>query len=251
MFRRIVVLTALMTFSASVLWAADALDKSRQIITQTNKNLQSSQKRIDQADDEIMRMLGEYKAAQKEIDNYLVYNGQLKEIVDSQMEEMRLLEGDIDKIEATGLQIMPFMQKMIDGLARFITSDYPFLPAERKERIERLNANMKRADLSIAAKYRQILEAYQIEIDYGNTLEAYEGNLEDRKVNFLKIGRIGLYYLRLDKEKCGAWDPVKKQWQELNDIDYTVSIDKAIRIAKKQRSPDLFFAAVASAKERK
>jgi hypothetical protein len=232
-------------------YAADALDQSRELITQTNQQLQATQKSIDKADDVITQMLGEYKTVQKEIDNYRVYNGQLKEIVASQMAELRLLETDIDKIEATGLAIMPFMQQMIDGLAQFIASDYPFLPEERRTRIERLNANMKRADLSIAAKYRQILEAYQIEIDYGNTLEAYEGDLDPKKVVFLKIGRIGLYYLSLDKEQCAAWDPAQQSWQPLEDMDYKLSIAKAIKIAKKQRAPELFFAAVAPARERK
>jgi septal ring factor EnvC (AmiA/AmiB activator) len=230
--------------------AADALDQSRQIINQTNQELQATQKAIDKTDETIAQMLSEYKSVNKEIDNYRIYNGQLKEIVDSQMGEMQVLANDIDKIEATGLKIMPFMQKMIDGLDRFIASDFPFLPEERQKRLARLNANMKRADLSIAAKFRQILEAYQIEIDYGNTLEVYEENLKDKKVVFLKIGRIGLYYLSLDKEHCGAWEPIQHQWQPLEDMDYKLSIAKAIKIAKKQRAPDLFFAAVPPARRR-
>ncbi len=250
MLQRILIATALLTLASLDAGAEDALDESRRIITQTNAQLQTSQQKIDTVDEETRQMLGEYKTAQKEIDNYRVYNGQLQAIVDSQMEEMRQLTEDIDKIEATGLRIMPFMQQMIDGLSHFIDSDYPFLPEERQKRIDRLNADMKRADLSIAAKYRQILEAYQIEIDYGNTLEAYQGNLEGRKVMFLKIGRIGLYYLSLDKQRCAAWDPTRKQWRALTDVDYKRSIDKAIKIAKKQRPPDLFFAAVAPAEER-
>lgn len=251
-FRVLALSLFLIVFSlAAPVVAADALDQSRQLIGETNQKLQKTQKSIDKADDTINQMLGEYKTAQKEIDNYRVYNGQLEEIVSSQMEELRLLESDIDKIEATGLAIMPFMQQMIDGLAQFIASDYPFLPEERRTRIERLNANMKRADLSIAAKYRQILEAYQIEIDYGNTLEAYEGVHDDNRMIFLKVGRIGLYYLSLDKTQCAAWDPSQGQWRQLDDMDYKISIAKAIKVAKKQRAPDLFFAAVAPARDRK
>jgi hypothetical protein len=236
---------------AAAVHAADAIDKSRQLIGETNQKLKQAQQQINQADEAIAQMLGEYKTTQKEIDNYRVYNGQLEEIVASQMEELGLLESDIDKIEATGLAIMPFMRRMIDALTEFIASDYPFLPAERRTRIERLNANMKRADLSIAAKYRQILEAYQIEIDYGNTLEAYEGLHDDKRVVFLRLGRIGLYYLSLDKEQCAAWDPAQQSWQPLDDLDYKLSMAKAIKIAKKQRAPDLFFAAVAPARDRK
>jgi hypothetical protein len=163
---------------------------------------------------------------------------------------MQLLIDDIDEIASTGWRIMPFMEELINGLSKFIGSDYPFLPEERRTRIEQLNAVMKRADVSIAAKYRQILEAYQIEIDYGNTMEAYEGDLDGRKVVFLKIGRIGLYYLSLDHQHCGAWDMANGQWRNLDDIDYRLAITKAIRIAKKQRSPELFITAVAPAEER-
>jgi chorismate mutase len=230
--------------------AADSLDQSRRIITQTNEQLQSSQKTIDKTDEQIARLLSEYKALHKEIANYRIYNRQLREIVASQTEEMHLLTEEIEKIEATDIQIMPFMQQMIDGLAQFIASDAPFLPAERRMRIERLNANMKRADIGIASKFRQILEAYQVEIDYGNTMEAYEGDLEDRKVVFLKIGRVGFYYLSLDKQRCAAWDSAQRKWHLLEDMDYTLSIAKAIKIAKKQRAPDLFFAAVPRAEAR-
>ena len=36
---------------------------------------------------------------------------------------------------------------------------------------------MTRADVTISEKYRRIVEAYQVEMDYGRTIEAYEGKL--------------------------------------------------------------------------
>lgn len=223
---------------------ADNLTESRKIINRTNRTLQVSQEKIDQADEQARRMLDEYKTVVKEIDNYRIYNRQLTDIITSQDEEMRILENDIAEIDATGRKIMPFMQKMIDGLACFVASDLPFLKEERQARIETLQASMRRADLSIAAKFRQILEAYQIEIDYGKTIEAYAGDRDGKKVDYLKIGRIGLYSLSLDRKTCAAWHPEKRQWQQLDDMDYTLAVSKAVKIARKQRAPDIFFAAV-------
>jgi len=240
---------ALSLFSISL--SADALDKSRQIITNTNSTLQASQKYINDADAQSGKMFEQYKTAKKEIENYLVYNRQLSDIVTSQNEEIQTLQNSIDGIEETGQKIMPFMEKMIVSLESFIASDYPFLQDERSKRIESLKSNMKRADLSIAAKYRQILEAYQIEIDYGNTIESYDGEIEGKKVTFLKVGRIGLYYLSFDKTASLAWSHKNSRWHHLHQNDYKLSIAKAIEIAKKQKSPDLFFAAIAPARSRK
>lgn len=240
----------LLGYSLSAL-AIDKLDQSKKIITKTNNTLQSSQKLIDRRDTKTSQMFDEYKGLQSEIENYRVYNAQLNDIVGSQNQEKDTLQKSISGIEATSQQILPFMAKMIDSLESFIVSDYPFLAVERANRISSLKNNMKRADISVAAKYRQILESYQIELDYGNTIKSYDGNIDGKRVSFLKLGRVGLYYLSFDKTACWAWNLTDSQWQELSDNDYKHSIAKAIKIAKRQKSPDLFFAAIQPAESRK
>ncbi len=247
--KKVLSFCALCLFGISL--SADALAKSKQIVIQTNNTLQASQKKINKTDTQTTQMFDQYKTAKKEIKNYLIYNKQLQEIVSSQNEEISTLNDSIGSIEETGQQIMPFMAKMIDTLDSFVASDYPFLIDERKIRLQNLKDNMKRADISIAAKYRQILEAYQIEMEYGDTIESYVGEVDSKKVSFLKIGRVGLYYLSFDKTSCWAWSQKDSEWKFLQDSEYKLSIAKAIKIAKKQKSPDLFFAAVAPARSRK
>lgn len=229
---------------------ADSFDQSRQTVSNTNKQLKSSQQTINNLDEKTKKMYSEYKDVRNEIETYLVYNKQLKDIVESQNNEIRILNKSISGIEQTSKEIMPFMAKMIDGLESFIKSDYPFLDNERKQRVVTLRNSMKRADISVAAKYRQILEAYQVEIDYGNTIESYAGEIENKKVTFLKVGRIGLYYQSFDKSKYFAWNIQSGAWQKLSE-DYSPALANAIKIAKKQKSPDLFFAAIEPAKDRK
>ncbi len=229
---------------------ADSLDAGRKIITKTNRTLAATQKTIDRLDEKTRAMLDEYNLLGNEIENYRIYNAQLQDIVNSQKEEMTVLEKDIDQLDATSEQIMPFMQRMIDGLETFVASDLPFLPEERQERLARLKANMKRADISVAAKFRQILEAYQVENDYGKTIEAYAGEQDGKQVTFLKVGRIGLYYLSLDRSVCAVWQPDADGFVILEDMAFNRSIMKAIRIAEKQSAPELFFAAVPPAEVR-
>ena len=83
----------------------------------------------------------------------------------------------------------------------------PFLLEERRKRIAGLRDIMNRADVSLSEKYRRVVEAYQIEMDYGRTIEAYDGRLGEgddaRTVQFLRIGRVVLMYQTLDGRRDG------------------------------------------------
>jgi hypothetical protein len=105
---------------------------------------------------------------------------------------------------------------------------------------------MMRADVSISEKYRLIMEAYQIELEYGRTLETYEGTLtvddQTRTVQFVRLGRVSLMYRTLDGDESGYWDATQKQW--VADNSYEDTIERAIRVAKKEIAPELLIAPV-------
>ena len=237
-------------FALTLLADPAALQQSQTISAKTNTVLKTTQEKIDTLDDERQTMLAEYNVAAREIENYKVYNAQLQAIVDSQHAEMDSVKRQSSEIEVTKREIMPLMERMIDMLERFVADDRPFLPDERAARIASLRESMKRADLSIAAKYRQILEAYQVEIDYGNTMEAYNGDVDGKRVTFLKVGRIGLYYRSFDGSNTAVWETKTKTWQPLKGSDYHIAVAKGIKMARKQHSPELFFVAVDPAEVR-
>lgn len=218
---------------------ANALDKSRKIISNTNTTLAKSQRQINVLHDKTQTLLEQYKTSLSEADTYKTYNQQLGDIVQSQQTELSGLEQQIATIDVTSRQIMPLMARMIDTLSEFIAQDLPFLTQEREDRITQLRDNMKRADLSVAEKYRKILESYQIEIDYGKTLETYQGTLQDKQVHFLKIGRTAYTYQSFDGQQYGIWNKHNKQWQSVTDSHMKHAIQTAIRIAKKQQAPEL------------
>jgi hypothetical protein len=131
---------------------------------------------------------------------------------------------------------------MIDVMAQFVELDLPFLPEERQTRIAQLQTLMERADVTISEKYRRILEAYQVETEYGRTIEAYQGELSGeekaRTVDFLRIGRVSLYYLSLDGREVGMWNNKTHAWMVLDNA-YRQSVEQAIKVARKQLPPDL------------
>jgi hypothetical protein len=168
------------------------------------------------------------------------FNRQLEEQVNEQNEELASIAQQLVDIETTNREVQPLMQQMVDTLDRFIQLDVPFYLEERTERVENLKRLMDRADVTISEKYRLILEAYQIELDYGRTFDNYKGPLgtgpDARTVEFARLGRVSLMYRTLDGSETGYWDAKKKDW--VADASYREAVEHAIEIAN-GGTPDL------------
>ena len=202
----------------------------------------ASQSRIDNLDDETDQLTRDYRVALKQLAALREYNAQLEKLIDGQKKEMVSVRKQIDDVTNVDRTIMPLMFRMIDALDQFVKLDMPFLADERRARVANLRALMDRSDANPAEKYRKILEAYEIENEYGRTIEAYEGEMdingETRTVSFLRIGRVALVYQTLDGEESGAWDQAQGQFTDL-DGDFDSELRSALRIAKQQAAPDL------------
>ena len=218
------------------------MEKAIQTTVNTHASGAKTQKRINNLDDQTRQMLAEYRSVTHQTETLEIYNQQLQRLLDSQLEEMRSIEQQIVEIEVTQREIVPLMLRMLESLENFIALDVPFLPNERQQRIKLLQQTLNRADVSVSEKFRRLIEAYQIENDYGRTIEAYRGDIANngatRKVDFLRLGRVALYYQTLDGNEMGVWDKATKQWQPLSK-DFRSSINKGLRIARKQAAPDL------------
>ena len=221
---------------------ADDLDKVLTVREKGNASSAKSQVKIDGLADKTGELLAEFKTTLDQIESLRIYNAQLEKLIDAQNAEMASLEHQIANVTVVGRQVTPLMLNMVDALEQFITLDVPFLPNERNHRIENLRAMMERADVTNAEKYRRIMEAYQIENDYGRTLGTYKGDLDFggtlRKVDFLRLGRLSLVYQTPDSAELGAWHQGKGEWVALPG-EYRTTIQKGIRIARKQAAPDL------------
>jgi hypothetical protein len=208
----------------------------------TDTAAQKSQENIDRLADEASEMLTEYREVTRQTQSLRAYNDQLENLVGSQKTELESIGRQLRNIETTQRDIVPLMLKMIEVLEQFVALDIPFLQEERGNRIVALKTMMGRADVSLAEKYRRIMEAYQVETEYGRTIEAYQADLGDeqqgRTVDFLRIGRVSLYYLTLDGKEAGVWDSEMHQWQVLSD-DYLQAIADGLKVARKQLPPDL------------
>jgi len=218
---------------------AGSLENAIDSQVKTDVAAQKSQQQIDGLADETVQLLAEYRETLRQTDSLRAYNDQLEKLVSSQQKELDSINIQLRNIESTQRDIVPLMLKMIDTMVQFVALDLPFLPKERQARITQLQTLMERADVTIAEKYRRILEAYQVETEYGRTIEAYRDELTvdemTRTVDFLRIGRVSLYYLTLDGLEAGIWN---NGWQALPN-EYRQPISQALKVAMKQLPPDL------------
>ncbi len=246
---KLVILMVLMGLFMAPVWA-EKLQQAINIDMATNNAAIKSQKKIDKYSDQAQKALAEYRTAIRQIKTLDTYNRYLRTLINSQTEEKASLEQQLKDIETTQQEIIPLILRMLDSLEKFIQLDIPFLPEERLQRLNRLKEMINRADVTNAEKFRRIIEAYQIENDYGKTIEAYRSNLVvgDNKisVDFLRLGRVALYYQRLDGSETGSWNRETKTWDILSS-DYRNAIRNGLRIARKEAAPDLLVVPVPAA----
>jgi hypothetical protein len=221
------------------------VDASQQI----NNSAAKSQQKVNTFTEQAQSKLQQFHTVTKELDGLNVYNQQMKSQLDNQMVELDQIAQSMTQVSIIERQISPLMARMITTLESFVALDVPFLTEERSKRISDLNTMMTRADIAVSEKFRRALEAYQVEVDYGRTIEAYSGMLtidgQPMDVDFLRIGRISLVYQTRDGSKLGQWQTQTSQWQALSQ-DYRLGINKALRIARKQLAPDLIFVPLAN-----
>jgi len=209
---------------------------------QINGQAKQSQARIDTLTDETRNLLNDYKTVLKQIEGLRVYNRQLERQISNQEKEKVAISGSIDQVTVIERQIGPLMTRMVDGLEQFVSLDLPFLQKERNDRIQMLRETMDRADVAVSEKLSQVLRAYQIENEYGRTMESYGDTIAvdgvERKVEILKVGRVALVYQTPDGEETGRFNPATRAWEPLDD-DFKTPVRNGIRMANKQLTVDL------------
>lgn len=211
-----------------------------------DKDAAAAQAEIDKLEDEARSMAAKYRDALAVADSMNGYSDQLAAQVESQQARIDEINRQLAEVEVTQREVLPLMERMIATLEKFVALDIPFLLEERTKRVDTLEKVLGSGDVSTSEKYRRILEAYQIEMEYGRTLDAYVGTLGEgdaaRTVQFVRLGRISLMYQTLDGGESGYWNAGSRQW--VVDNTYERDIKRALAVARKEGAPELIMAPV-------
>ena len=211
----------------------------------TAREARASQQRIEQLDDQTTALINDYRANLKQLEAATRYNASLNRNIQAQQRQLERLRTDIDNVAGLQRGMQPLMEDMVATFADLVAADLPFNlegPDGRLARVDRLNKVMGDPSLSAAQRYRLIIEAYQIENEFGRTIGFYEGVVDDdgtaRTGEFLRVGRIALMFKTADDSVLKIWDKDQKAWVDLNK-SYLPDVRLGLRMAKEQTAPAL------------
>lgn len=217
----------------------EALDVSRQ----TARSGAQSQQRVENLDQQASELLTEYRANTKQLDLLNRFNASQRAEVENQLAQIAALEQDIANVEGLERAVVPLIGDMLEQLKTIVAADIPFRAEERAERLERLDAVMADPTQTAASRFRLIVEAYQIENEYGRTIDAYNNTVVDSSegeltVEFLRIGRVALIYKSADDSILRIYNKSTGQFDDL-DKSFLDDVRLGLRMAKEQTPPGL------------
>jgi len=233
---------AVVALAGSVFAQSVTVDQVLQAGQQRINLAQASQERINGVVEGARSLADQYRAINKEIDGLRVYNRLMTAQTNGQTATLDDIGLSMEQVDVINRQIFPLMERMIDGLNQSVALDIPFLLDEREERLAKLDVMMERSDVSVAEKFRKVMEAYQIELDYGTSNDWYKQSLDIggaiREFNMLRVGRIGLYFQSDDTNITGWWNRETGAYEILGN-EHRSEVRKGIRIARQLIAPEL------------
>lgn len=224
---------------SGILLNANEYENSMNLIKKTNESLENIQLSIDKKSLLQDSIIEQYKSLNIKLESLNNENKELEERVRIDNEKLKHLDNEIKNVDQTKNAILPLMDNMLHTLEKLIQIDTPFLLKQRVKRVEEIKELLQKANIPNFQKYSRIMNAYEIEYGYSNTISAYQDEINGVTYNFLRIGRVGLYYESLDKKKYGAWNSATKTWESIDSLLSQTNISKGLKIANKHISPTL------------
>ncbi len=230
----------------ALLGSAQALaqDERRDALVEESAEAQQSQaqlqQKIDAADDATREALRELRRAEREARRLEAYNEELARQVDEQDETLERRQRAIEQLANAGERLPVLNRQLVDRLERLVSADMPFLHDERQARLASLERMLDSGGMSAADKLDRVLAAWRTELDYGREVDAWHGSLSQgdvaREVDYLRLGRLGWYYLTPDGQQGGVWQSAEGRWRSL-DGEALDEVRKGLRIAREERVP--------------
>lgn len=235
-------LTGVFLLLAGSVLAAKVEHEVTQPMNQAISLQQSTQKQEEQwreKKEKLQSQLDELLARNKELNDRKL---EIEHVVETSRARIADKKKQLADIAALTGEISPIIDELYDRLIEIVEADLPFLPEERKQRVDALGPVLEDPSVDLSEKYRKVMEALLVEAEYGFTNDVYQQtiNIETTPilVDIFRFGRLGLFYLSLDKKQCGFYNVAVNTWQPLA-VKYLPEIRKAVAIGLRQQPAEL------------
>lgn len=222
--------------------AADTAQGFQKPVEQSIETRRKSQKEMDQWEQEKGVLIAEYEQLKQENKVLKETNERLSTEADGHKELLESLVGQKQASLRIQKEMVPFLKQTQANLEALVTNDQPFLQEERKIRLERLRTIMDDLEITIAEKYRKVMEALFVEAEYGNTIEVSQDKIDiagnEVVADIFRLGRISMFALSLDGQSAARFNVAANRWEPL-EKEYTQSVHAAVEMGKKRRTVEI------------
>lgn len=231
-----------MVFPSAGLCQTNTAKQVKQTVEKSVQIRQKAQKQRDQWETEKLKLVSLYEQLQAEQEALVLENHDLT----AAQKRQKTLNQSLLKQKESSLRIQkelfPFLKGVYTRLSTLVADDSPFLKKERSVRMKSLEKVIQDRDISVAEKYRKVMEALFIEAEYGSTIEVYQDKVQIGKEavlgNIFRLGRVSLFFLSLDQASCAVFNVARNHWQVLAG-EYLPAIRSAVEIGSKRKPAEL------------
>lgn len=199
---------------------------------------QSTQAAREKWDAQRLQLAEEYDRLKAENEQLAFANKNLTRQLGDLERSNQDLSREKEETQRIRTELAPFLKEQLERLKSLVAADAPFLSRERKDRLARLAVILEDPEITIAEKYRKMVEALFVEAEYGNTVEVYREKIVVDGIQVLadifRMGRTALFFLALDRESAGIFDVANNQWHTL-DKTRVPAIEAVVDMAAKHR----------------
>ncbi len=243
MHRTILTALAVMHFALSAgPLAAVETDQIKKPLAESIRIRQTTQQDEERWRDDKEKLLARYDQLTESKKHMSERQAALEERVSGAKARIATKEKELADSERLQQEITPLIHSLTVELQEFVAGDLPFLAEERATRLRRLAELRDDPEVSTSEKFRKVLEAMLVEVEYGNTIEvtretiALEGR--DTLVDIFRLGRVALFFQTLDQKSSGYYDVAAGAWKPLAE-EYTRDLTTAMEIGAKRRPAEL------------
>ena len=178
---------------------------------------------------------GEHTELQHQINQLQQENQQLEQLIGRQEREISRLIRDIQQNQHLLNRLDEFSDELQENLLP-LRQQIPYAPESTSR------SQTEILDSPIATeRFLSSLSLWTNELDQSTSLHAWEGALPSGKqVEFIRLGRVGLYYLTPDSNDAAMFNPETGLWKALS-LSETREVVRARDIAKGYRKPDWLY----------